>query len=131
MPLSADRNTPMKHTDIVVIGVGAGLRIFGGSMVVLNASGFAIPGKAATGLTYAGRAEDLADNTGGADGAVTVTVHRNRAFKWANDGTVTQAQMLKTAYIVDDATVAATDSSGTRSAAGRIVGIDSDGVWVE
>lgn len=131
MALSADRNTPAKHTDIVVIGVAAGLRIFGGSLVVLNASGFAIPGKPATGLTYVGRAEDLADNTGGADGAATVTIHRNRAFKWANDGTVTQAQMFKTAYIVDDATVAATDSSGTRSAAGRIVGIDSDGVWVE
>ncbi|PTU03552.1 hypothetical protein DBR45_06500 [Pseudomonas sp. HMWF031] len=131
MPLTSDRNTPMKHTDIVVIGVGAGLRIFGGSMVVLNANGWAIPGKAATGLTYVGRAEELVDNTAGADGAVTAKVHRHRAFKWANDGTVTQAQMFKTAYIVDDATVAATDSSGTRSAAGRIVGIDSDGVWIE
>jgi len=131
MPLTADRNTPMKNTDIVVIGVGAGLRIFGGAMVVLNASGFAVPGKPGAGLTYVGRAEELVDNTGGADGAVSVPVRRNRAFKWANDGTVTQAQMFKPAYIVDDATVAATDSSGTRSAAGRIVGIDSDGVWVE
>lgn len=131
MSLTADRNTPLKHTDIVVIGVGAGLIIFGGSMVVVNAAGFAIPGKTATGLTFAGRAEEQVDNRGGVDGAVTVKVHRNRAFKWANDGSITQAQMLKTAYIVDDATVAATDSSGTRSAAGRIVGIDTDGVWVE
>ncbi|WP_449105576.1 hypothetical protein [Pseudomonas mohnii] len=131
MPLTSDRNTQMKHTDLVVIGVGAGLRIFGGSMVVLNANGWAIPGKTGTGLTYVGRAEELADNTGGADGAVTAKVHRLRAFKWANDGSITQAQMFKTAYIVDDATVAATDSSGTRSAAGRVIGIDSDGVWIE
>lgn len=131
MPLTADRNTPLKQTDIVVIGVGAGVRIYAGAMIALNATGFAIPGKTATGLTYAGRAEESVDNTAGADGAVSVKVHRNRAFKWANDGTVTQASLLKPAYIVDDATVAAGDGTGTRSAAGLVVGIDSDGVWVE
>lgn len=131
MPLTADRNTPLKQTDIVVIGVGAGMRIYAGSLIALTATGFAIPGKTATGLTYVGRAEESADNTAGADGAVSVKVHRNRAFKWANDGTVTQARLLKPAYIVDDATVAAADGTGTRSAAGLVVGIDSDGVWVE
>ncbi|USS56987.1 hypothetical protein [Pseudomonas kermanshahensis] len=131
MPLTADRNTPLKQTDIVVIAAGAGVRIFAGSLIALNATGFAIPGKTATGLTYVGRAEESVDNTAGADGAVSVKVHRNRAFKWANDGTVTQARLLKLAYIVDDATVAAADGTGTRSAAGLVVGIDSDGVWVE
>lgn len=131
MPLTADRNTPYKQTDLVVIGVGAGVRIFAGSLIALSATGFAIPGKTATGLTYAGRAEESVDNTVGADGAVSVTVYRNHAFKWANDGTVTQARMLKPAYIVDDATVSATDGTGTRSAAGLVVGIDSDGVWIE
>ncbi len=131
MALTADRNTPHKQTDIVVIGVGAGVRIFAGSLLALTATGFAIPGKTATGLTYAGRAEESVDNTAGADGAVSVKVHRNRAFKWANDGTVTQARLLKQAYIVDDATVAAADGTGTRSAAGLVVGIDSDGVWIE
>jgi len=131
MALTADRNTPLKQTDILVIGVGAGVRIFAGSLIALSATGFAIPGKTATGLTYVGRAEESVDNTTGGDGAVFVKVHRNRAFKWANDGTVTQARLLKPVYIVDDATVAATDGTGTRSAAGLLVGIDSDGVWVE
>ncbi|MDG9808580.1 hypothetical protein N7613_08055 [Pseudomonas juntendi] len=131
MALTADRNTPLKQTDIVVIGVGAGVRIYAGSLIALTATGFAIPGKTATGLTYVGRAEESVDNTAGADGAVSVKVHRNRAFKWANDGTVIQARLLKPAYIVDDATVAAADGTGTRSAAGLVVGIDSDGVWVE
>lgn len=131
MALTADRNTPLKQTDIVVIGVGAGVRIFAGSLIALSATGFAIPGRTATGLTYVGRAEESVDNTAGADGAVAVKVHRNRAFKWANDGTVTQARLLKPVYIVDDATVAAADGTGTRSAAGLLVGIDSDGVWVE
>lgn len=35
---------------------------------------------------------------------------------------------MRTAYIVDDQTVAATDGTGTRSAAGRIVLIEWDGV---
>lgn len=131
MPLTADRNTPYKQTDVVVFGVGAGVRIYAGSIIALNANGFAIPGKTATGLTYAGRAEESVDNAAGTDGAVSVKVHRNRAFKWANDGTVTQARLLKSAFIVDDATVSATDGTSTRSAAGLVVGIDSDGVWIE
>lgn len=82
-------------------------------------------------VTYLGRAEEAVDNTNGAAGAKTVLIRRRKAFKWSNDGSVTQAHLLKTAYIVDDATVAATDGEGTRSAAGRIVGIEGDGVWVE
>ncbi|MCY1307350.1 hypothetical protein D9M70_572660 [compost metagenome] len=58
-------------------------------------------------------------------------MRRLNAFKWANDGSINQAHFMKTAFIVDDQTVAATDGTGTRSAAGRIVGIEADGVWVE
>lgn len=131
MPLTADRNTPFKQSYVVVFGVAAGVRIYAGSIIALNPNGFAIPGKTATGLTYAGCAEESVDNTSGSDGAVSVKVHRNRAFKWASDGTVTQSRLLKPAFIVDDATVSTTDGSGTRSAAGLVVGIDSDGVWIE
>ena len=44
---------------------------------------------------------------------------------------VVQADLGKTCYIYDDETVAKTNGSSARSAAGKIVGIDSDGVWVE
>lgn len=131
MALTADRNTPKQQAKTLVVRMGAGVKIYAGAQVVLSATGFAIPGKTATGLTYAGRAEDFADNTGGTDGAKTVEISRGCAFKWANDGTVTQAHLLKQAYVVDDATVSATDGGGTRSASGRIVAIDSDGVWIE
>ncbi|MDU9022163.1 hypothetical protein LOY64_07115 [Pseudomonas corrugata] len=131
MALTADRNTPRQQTQMLAIAVGAGVRIFAGAQMAVSATGFAIPGKTATGLKYAGRAEESVDNSTGADGAKTVLISRGSAFKWANDGSVTQAQMFKTAYIVDDATVSATDGGGTRSASGLIVGIDSDGVWVE
>lgn len=131
MPLTQDRNTSMKATDVVVIGLAANTKIFAGSLVMLNAAGYAVPGSTATGLTYAGRAEEFVDNTSGAAGTAHVEIRRNKAFKWTNDGSIVQASLLKSAYVVDDGTVAATDGGGTRSVAGRIVGIDSDGVWVE
>ncbi|MGE7992545.1 hypothetical protein ACQKPE_16195 [Pseudomonas sp. NPDC089554] len=131
MALTADRNTPKQQAKTLVVRMGAGVLIHAGAQVVLSASGLAIPGKTAVGLTYAGRAEESVDNTGGVDGAKTVEISRGHAFKWDNDGTVTQAHLLKQAYVVDDATVSATNGGGTRSPSGLIVGVDSDGVWVE
>ncbi|MFA7944053.1 hypothetical protein ACEK06_16500 [Pseudomonas brenneri] len=131
MALTQDRNTPMKKTEVLVVPVAANVRIFAGSLVVATATGFAAPGSTALGLSYLGRAEESVDNRGGAAGAAQVEIRHGKAFCWGNDGTVTQAQMFKPAYIVDDETVAAADAGGTRSAAGRIVGIDAYGVWVE
>lgn len=129
--LTRDRNTPLKSAQVLGVPVAAGAVIHAGAIVVANATGYAAPGSTATGLSYIGRAEVDVDNTGGSDAAVSVLVRRLTAFKWANDGSITQAHLMKTAYIVDDQTLAATDGTGTRSAAGRIVGIDADGVWIE
>ena len=133
MPLSNDRNTPYRETQTVVIRVAAGAKIFGGALVAVNAAGFAVPGSVSATLTYVGRAECKADNTGGADGAKSVEVRRDKAFKWINSGAdpIGQADLFKTCYIVDDQTVAKTNAASTRSVAGRIVGLDVDGVWVE
>lgn len=130
--LTKDRNTPHKAADVLLVPVAAGVVIHAGSQVVANADGFAAPGSTAATLTYLGRAEDFVDNTGGADGAKSVVVRRGVAFKWDNlaADAVTQAQLGHTVYIVDDETVAKTDAAGTRSAAGKVVQIDPDGVWV-
>ncbi len=121
----------MKATEVLVVPVAGGVRIFGGALVAASAAGLATPGSAGTGLRYLGRAEEYVDNRDGADGDVSVEIRHGKAFKWENDGSVTQAHLFQTAYIVDDETVAADDDEGSRSAAGRIVGIDADGVWVE
>lgn len=133
MPLTKDRNTPMKDGELVSVPVAASSEIFAGSLVVANASGYAAPGSTATGLTYLGRADEHVDNGAGAAGDAAVLVRRGKAFKWTNSGTdpVTQAELGKTCYVVDDETVAASDGTGTRSAAGTVVGVDSDGIWVE
>lgn len=129
--LVSDRNTPFQDPGVLSVPMAAGAKIFAGAMVVAGATGYAEKGKTGVGLSYLGRAEERKDNTAGAAGAESVVVRRKLAFKWVNDGSITQAHLMKTAYIVDDQTVAATDGAGTRSPAGRIVGIESDGVWVE
>ncbi|MCY1460857.1 hypothetical protein D9M71_784510 [compost metagenome] len=55
-------------------------------------------------------------------------------FAFANSAAgdeITRADIGATAYIVDDQTVAKTDGTSTRSVAGTIRDVDSDGVWVE
>jgi len=133
MALSADRNTPHKDGQLVPVKVAADAVIFAGALVAANASGFAVPGSVAATLTYLGRADVAVDNTGGSNGDITVNVRRGLAFKWKNSGTdpVTQASLGKVCYIVDDETVAATHDTNARSAAGIVIQLDSDGVWVE
>lgn len=131
--LTADRNTQHKDGELVGVPVAANAKIFAGAIVVANANGYAAPGSTALSLTYLGRAEEFVDNTGGANGAKTINVRRKKAFKYGNLGAdaVVQADLGKTAYIADDQTVAKTDGGGTRSAAGKVVGLDADGVWIE
>jgi len=133
MALAVDRNTPMKDGELISVPMAASAKCFAGGIVVANAAGYAAPGSTATTLTYLGRAEEYVDNSSGADGDKNVMVRRGKSFKWKNSGTdaVTQAELGKTCYIEDDETVAKTDGTSTRSAAGTVVGIDSDGVWVE
>lgn len=131
--LTADRNTLSTAGELITVPVAAGAKIYAGALVAASATGYAQPGGAATTLTYLGRAEQYADNTGGAAGAITVQVRRKRAFYWQNSGTdpVTQASLGKTAYIVDDQTVSATNGGNTQSAAGIVVGLDANGVWID
>lgn len=126
---TADRNTPNREAELFNFPVATAVKIYSGSIVMLNAAGYATKGATAVGQICVGRAEDQVDNTGGADGAKAIDV-RAGTFKFANSGDITIAEIGDTGYIVDDQTVAKTDDAGTRSAAGKIVGVDADGVWV-
>ena len=133
MPLTADRNTSMKDGEEIVVPMTAGAVAFAGGIAVVAADGYAAPGSTALALIFLGRFEEAKDNTTGADGAVSVRIRRKKAFKWKNSATdaITQADFGKVCFIVDDETVARTDGTTTRSECGVIVGVDSDGIWVE
>jgi hypothetical protein len=131
--LTFSRPTQQKGKELALFPVAAGVKIFAGALVALNATGYLVPGAVSTTLRYQGKAEDYVDNTAGVDGAKKVLVRRNLAFKFANHQAdpVAQADVGNTVYIVDDQTVAKTNGANTRSAAGKVLAIDADGVWVE
>ncbi|MDP2548489.1 hypothetical protein [Oceanobacter sp. 4_MG-2023] len=133
MALTKDRNTPMQDAEIISVPVAAGVECFAGGLAAATATGYATPGETATTLTYLGRFEEYVDNSSGSAGDVSVVIRRGKAFKWKNSATdaVTQASLGQACYIVDDETVAKTNGTTTRSAAGIVVAIESDGVWVE
>lgn len=74
--LTQDRNTLRRDGVQTEPPVAAGARIYGGALVAINAAGFAVPGSTATGLIGAGVAEQRADNTGAAAGAIRVRLNR-------------------------------------------------------
>ncbi len=131
--LDADRNTP----EMVILPNLATLRYpltdtviaYQGGIAVLDSSGEMKPGVTATGLIAVGRFEKTVDNTD--DGEYGYA--KPGVFRMAN-GTgadeITAAEIGDVCYIDDDQTVAKTDASTTRSVAGVIVSVDSDGVWV-
>ncbi|MDR3561898.1 MAG: hypothetical protein P4N59_10755 [Negativicutes bacterium] len=132
MSLTHDRNTPYRSRDFITLPIEANTTIFAGSLVAVNAAGNAVPGSTATTIKAVGRSEQYVVNNPGAAGAQTVTVRRG-VFKFANDSAdpVAVANLLANCYITDDQTVAATSATNTKSVAGKVIEVDSDGVWVE
>jgi hypothetical protein len=131
--LTADRNTAMRDGQLVSLPVAASADIYAGALVALDANGNATPGATATGLLGMGRAEARADNSSGQAGDISVEV-RKGVFRFDNStgaDEITSAEISSDCYIVDDATVAKTDGSGTRSVAGTVFDVDSDDVWVK
>lgn len=132
MALTADRNTHMRDSELLVVPIAANVKIFAGSLVAASALGLATPGAVAATLTYLGRSEEFVDNTGGAASAKTVLVRTGKEFKWGNyaSDAVVQADLGQPCFIYDDGQVSKTSANGARSVAGIVRGVDSDGVWV-
>jgi len=120
-PLPVELCVPMK----------AATTIYAGSIVVSDA-GYAAPGRTATGLITLGMAMETVVNSGAA-GAKKVRV-KPGVFKWGNSSAgdlIAQANCYADVYIADDQTVALTSATNTRSIAGKVIQVDSDGVWVQ
>lgn len=79
-----------------------------------------------------GVAQEYVDNSTGANGAKTVRTRRG-CFKFQQNATINESHVDNFAKLVDDQTVAieAVATTQTANTIGRIVQVDSDGVWVE
>ncbi len=125
--LTADRNTPSrgeKHRKIVM-KVSADAVIYAGAFVCQDADGFAVPAGDTAGLvaTNCGRAEHAVDNTGGADGDLTLEVSRG-VFLADISGSVVQATIGDTVMFVDDHTVGLAAATTNDIPAGVLEEID-------
>lgn len=128
--LTADRNTPERDGTIYEGAPASGQVIYKGALVCLNASGEVVKGAVATTLKALGVAQNST-----ADQAYNGTIRAKRGvFRFANSAAgdaIAAADYGATCYIVDDQTVAKTDGSSARSAAGVVRGVDAQGVWVQ
>jgi len=130
--LSADRNTPAWAGDRRAGLVAAGAVIFGGALVMRNATGYLVPATVATALVGVGCDNGVVNNTSGANGAA-VLEYRIGTFRFNNAGAadlIAVADIGKPCFALDDQTVAKTDNTGARSPAGIVADVDANGVWV-
>ena len=125
--LNADRNTPRADGDLREAPVAAAALIYAGALVMRDANGRATKGLTALNCVGLGRAEERADNSAGAAGAITVR-YRPGVFRFANSAAgdqIVQADVGKICYVVDDQTVAKTSGTNTRSKAGFVDSVDA------
>ena len=136
MALSKDRKTFKRALTGDSFPVAANTRIFNGSLVALNSSGYLVPASADSTLKVLGMAARHVDNrtatgSGGA-GDLSCEVEYG-VFRWDNSAAadeISDDDIGLQAYAVDDETVALTSDSGNRPDAGQIIKVDAQGVWV-
>ena len=102
--LTKDRNTVRKEGDYAEYQVKSNAEIFAGSQVCIDPTGYAVPGSDTAGLKFVGISRGYADNTGGADGALSVEVWRRGSFELAAAG-MTMGNIGDSVFVVDDQTV--------------------------
>lgn len=117
----------------LAIGVDASTHIYQGSLCAINQSGYLVPASADASLHVVGVAEDEADNSSGSAGALSIRPRKGPHYLTNSSSTdaITDADIGRWCYVVDDNTVARTSNGGARPAAGVVAGVDSFGVLVE
>lgn len=118
---------------LLAMPVAASTHVYQGSMVGLNTSGYLVKASADPTLRIVGVSESDVDNSSGAAGDLTCVPKRG-PYYFANSSStdaITDADLGRYAFVVDDATVARTSAYGARPVAGRILGVDGNGVLIE
>lgn len=117
--MALTKNSMKVHTknDFLAPPVAASTHIFLMGVVCFNASGYAVPAADTANFKVAGLALQEANNSAGANGAMRVRLQKNVRVPMKITG-ATQADVGKTAYLVDDETVALTTTNSV--VAGKI-----------
>lgn len=101
--LTKDRATSYREGIEIEFPVAATTKIYAGSLVCVNSSGYAVPAADTSGFKFIGVALSQVDNGTGADGAKSVRVRRSGVFEF-DAASITQAMVGDPMYAVDDHT---------------------------
>lgn len=128
---TAEINTPERPGSTTRYPVAASTKIYAGTLVALNSSGFALPAADTAGLRVIGRAEASVDNTAGSAGDLNVDT-KEGVFLFNNSATdaVDANDRGKIAFVEDDNTVSEAGATH-RVVAGRVVDVETSGVWID
>lgn len=127
--LSKDRATSYKEGIIQNYPVAASAKVYAGSLVCVNATGFLVPANDATALRFVGVAMSGADNSAGADAGLSVQVRRDGVFLF-DALSITQAMVGSPMYVHDDHTF--DESSSNAVVCGVLVNyVSATSGWID
>jgi|SRR3989339_1173041 hypothetical protein len=101
--LTRDRATPYREGIEVEYLVAANTKIYAGSLVCVNAAGYAVPAADTSGYQLAGVALEQVDNSDGSDGGKTVRLRRTGVFEF-DAVSISQSMVGLLMYAADDHT---------------------------
>src|SRR4030042_3477389 len=101
--LTRDRATPYREGIEVEYLVAANTKIYAGSLVCVNAAGYAAPAADTSGYQLAGVALEQVDNSDGSDGGKNVRVRRAGVFEF-DAVSISQNMVGTSMYAADDHT---------------------------
>ena len=101
--LTRDRATPYREGVEVEYLVAANTKIYAGSLVCVNAAGYAVPAADTSGYRFAGVALEQVDNSSGSAGGNNVKLRRAGVFEF-DAGSISQDMVGAAMYAVDDHT---------------------------
>lgn len=101
--LTRDRATPYREGIEIEYSVAANTKIFAGSLVCVNTTGYAVPAADTSGYRFAGVAMEQVDNSGGSDGDQVVRLRRVGVFEF-DAVSITQDMVGVDMYATDDHT---------------------------
>lgn len=99
--LTAAREDNRQDDILRELKVGA-VKLFKGSNVAINTSGYAVKGVDTASFKFAGVAFETIDNSAGAAGDLKIRVWTTGTFEMTFGGTATQASVGAKVYLVDD-----------------------------
>jgi len=133
MALAKEKNIKMKNPGRrQSYGVAASTTIYKGALVAIDTDGYLIPAADTASIVCVGVADESADNSGGADGDLSVLVWRSGVFAFAANGTApTQVNVGRVLVAESDEDVSTAAAMTNDVLVGTLEEIDGSDFWVD